>query len=56
MLSGHHQKPKGGKLIVCEGYATGASLHDATGEAVAVAFNSGNLEAVALDLRAKYRP
>jgi putative DNA primase/helicase len=47
-------KPKGGKLIVCEGYATGASLHDATGEAVAVAFNSGNLEAVALDLRAKY--
>lgn len=47
-------KPKGGKLIVCEGYATGASLHEGTGEAVAVAFNSGNLEAVALDLRAKY--
>ena len=47
-------KPKGGRLIVCEGYATGASAHEATGEAVAVAFNSGNLEAVALALRAKY--
>lgn len=47
-------KPKGGKLIVCEGYATGASLHEATGEPVAVAFNAGNLGSVALDLRTKY--
>lgn len=43
-----------GVLIVCEGYATGASLHEASGHAVAVAFNAGNLEAVALALRAKY--
>jgi putative DNA primase/helicase len=43
-----------GKLIVCEGYATGASIHEATGHAVAVAFNAGNLSAVALALRAKY--
>ena len=43
-----------GVLIVCEGYATGASIHEATGHAVAVAFNAGNLEAVALALRAKY--
>ena len=43
-----------GVLIVCEGYATGASLHKATGHAVAVAFNAGNLEAVAMALRAKY--
>jgi putative DNA primase/helicase len=43
-----------GKLIVCEGFATGASIHEATGEAVAVAFNAGNLEPVALALRAKY--
>ena len=43
-----------GVLIVCEGYATGASLHEATGHAVAVAFNAGNLLAVALALRAKY--
>ena len=44
----------GGVLIVCEGFATGASVHEATGHAVAVAFNAGNLEAVALALRAKY--
>lgn len=43
-----------GTLIVCEGYATGASLHECTGHAVAVAFNSGNLEAVAIELRAKF--
>ena len=43
-----------GVLIVCEGYATGASIHECTGHAVAVAFNAGNLEAVALALRAKY--
>jgi putative DNA primase/helicase len=41
-------------LIVCEGYATGASIHEATGYAVAVAFNAGNLEAVALALHQKY--
>ena len=46
-------KPSGA-LIVCEGYATGASIHECTGHAVAVAFNAGNLEAVALALRAKY--
>lgn len=46
-------KPEG-VLIVCEGYATGASIHEATGCAVAVAFNAGNLEAVAIALRSKY--
>lgn len=43
-----------GVIVVCEGYATGASIHEATGHAVAVAFNAGNLGAVALALRAKY--
>lgn len=43
-----------GVLIVCEGYATGASIYEATGQAVAVAFNAGNLRAVAEALRAKY--
>ena len=43
-----------GVLVVCEGFATGASIHEATGYAVAVAFNAGNLELVALGLRAKY--
>lgn len=46
-------KPQG-VLIVCEGLATGASIHEYTGHAVAVAFNAGNLEAVAVALRAKF--
>lgn len=46
-------KPEGA-LIVCEGYATGASIHEATGQAVAVAFNAGNLKSVALALHQKY--
>lgn len=40
-------------LLVCEGFATGASLYADTGFPVAVAFNAGNLEAVARVLRAK---
>ncbi len=44
----------GGTILIVEGYATGASLHEATGHAVAVAFNAGNLEPVARALRAKY--
>ena len=44
----------GGVLIVCEGYATGASIHEATGQAVAVAFNSGNVGPVATALHKKY--
>ena len=41
-------------LIVCEGFATGASIHEATGQPVAVAFDSGNLEPVAKSLRKLY--
>lgn len=47
-------RPNGGRLIVCEGYATGASIHQAMGDAVAVAFNAGNLESVATALHRKY--
>jgi antirestriction protein ArdC/phage/plasmid primase-like uncharacterized protein len=36
----------GAEVLVAEGYATGASLHQATGKTVAVAFDSGNLDAV----------
>ena len=43
-----------GAVIVCEGYATGASIHEATGEAVAVSFNAGNLMPVATALHTKY--
>ena len=34
-------------VYICEGYATGASLHMATGNAVMVAFNANNLMSVA---------
>ncbi len=44
----------GGVILVAEGYATGASLHEATGHAVAVAFDCGNLKPVAEALRSKY--
>lgn len=47
-------KPKDNTLLICEGYATGASLHQATGHAVAVAFDAGNLKPVAEALRLKY--
>ena len=43
-----------GVLVVCEGFATGASIHEATGYAVAVAFNAGNLQAVAIALHTGY--
>lgn len=47
-------KPKEKTLLVCEGYATGASLYEATGCGVAVAFDAGNLKPVAEALRQKY--
>lgn len=40
-------------LLVCEGFATGASLYAVTGHPVAVAFSKGNLEPVVRALRAK---
>jgi len=41
-------------VCVAEGYATAASIHESTGIPVAVAFDAGNLEPVALALRAKF--
>src|SRR5262249_15569695 len=41
-------------LCIAEGYATGATIHEATGYPVAVAFNAGNLEPVARALRKKF--
>lgn len=41
-------------LCIAEGYATAAAIHEATGYAVAVAFNAGNLLPVAKALRAKF--
>ncbi len=47
-------KPIDNTMIVCEGYATGASIHHATGHSVLVAFDAGNLKAVAGVVRTKY--
>jgi putative DNA primase/helicase len=44
----------GGPLYVAEGYATGASLHRATGNPVAIAFDAGNLEPVVEALTKAY--
>jgi putative DNA primase/helicase len=41
-------------LVICEGFATGATIHEATGYPVAVAFSAGNLLAVAQSMRAKF--
>ncbi len=41
-------------LCIAEGYATGATIHQATGYSVAVAFNAGNLEPVAKALRERF--
>lgn len=38
--------PKG-NIVIVEGYATGCSIHEATGWAVVIAFDSGNLKGVA---------
>lgn len=40
----HEGKPV---FVLCEGYATGASIHEATGHRVLVSFDAGNLQAVA---------
>lgn len=47
--------PASGLTLLCEGFATGASLHEATGLPVAVAFNAGNLMPVAVELRKRYK-
>lgn len=41
-------------IVICEGYATGASIHAATGFPCIVAFDAGNLVAVAEYVRAGF--
>ena len=36
--------------MICEGFATGASLRERTGHCVIVAFDAGNLKPVALEI------
>ena len=41
-------------ILICEGWATGASLHEATGHLTLVAFSAGNLKAIAAQTRKHY--
>lgn len=41
-------------LCIAEGFATGATIHQVTGHPVAVAFNAGNLKAVAQAMRERF--
>jgi len=43
-----------GEILIAEGYATGASLYQATGLPVAVAFDANNLLDAARNIRAKF--
>jgi putative DNA primase/helicase len=43
-----------GRILIAEGYATGATLYEVTGHAVACAFTASNLKAVAESLKRKY--
>jgi len=52
-LIGPHPEP-GEPVLVCEGYATGASLHMATSLTVAIAFDAGNLREVAKVMRDRF--
>lgn len=44
---GHYTIPGTMPRIFCEGFATGATIHEATGRAVVICFNAGNLVEVA---------
>lgn len=46
---------RGGVVLLCEGFATGASLRKATGLPVIVAFDAGNLTPVALEIHKAHR-
>ena len=46
---------RGGVVLLCEGFATGASLRKATGLPVVVAFDANNLVPVALELHKAHR-
>ncbi len=46
-------EPRRDKILVCEGFATGASLHEETGAACYVAFNASNLLAVSRYVRSQ---
>lgn len=55
VLGGLNALAKAPVIVIAEGYATAATLAEATGFATVSAFDAGNLEPVALALREKFR-
>jgi putative DNA primase/helicase len=49
-----HKKDDLSTILICEGFATGASIREATMMPVAAAFNAGNLSHVLHDLKKKF--
>jgi len=47
-------EPNCAKAFLCEGFATGASIHAATGSTVFICFSAGNMVSVAKGLRKRY--
>jgi len=45
---------KADSFYICEGYATGATIHKATNKPVIIAFNSGNLKTIAQLFKTEY--
>ncbi len=55
VAGGYYAIGKGREVVcVAEGFATAATIHEATGHPVAVAFNCGNLKAVARAVRERF--
>jgi len=42
------------RIYICEGYATGATVHEATDDPVVIAFDAANLKPVSLAIRAAF--
>jgi putative DNA primase/helicase len=42
------------RIYICEGYATGATVHEATDDPVVIAFDAGNLKPVSATIRAAF--
>ena len=53
MLPNQFELENSNVVLMVEGYATGASVHQATGLPVAVAFDAGNIKDAALAIRKK---
>ncbi len=54
LIEPEDKKDLTGEILIAEGYATGASLYQATGIPVAIAFDSDNLLDAAENIRKKY--